>query len=294
MRVATHDGSFHADEVFAVAALRLAEPGVEVVRSRDPAVLAGCDLRVDVGLRNDPGTGDFDHHQKGGAGERPNGIRLASFGLVWRAFGERACGDAAAAVRVDAILVQPVDANDSGQTLAAEALFPGVRAMTVSHAIAAFNPPWDAEGDRNAIENERFTEAVAFATGILEREIASAQAGARATSIVADAIARAPDPRVIELDRSMPWREAVVAGAPDALFVVYPKGDGWGMQTVPRELGSFGNRKDLPEAWAGRSGAELAQATGVADARFCHPSRFIVVAGSHEGILALAGHALAA
>ena len=294
MRIATHDGSFHADEVFAVAALRLAHDDVELVRSRDPALIAGCDLRVDVGLRNDPTTGDFDHHQKGGAGERPNGIRLASFGLVWRAFGAQVCGEPAAAERVDAILVQPVDANDSGQTLASEAQFPGVRAMTVSHAIAAFNPPWDAEGDRGHAEDARFAEAVDFASGILEREIASARAGARATGVVAAAIARAADPRLIELDRSMPWREAVVAGAPEALFVVYPKGDGWSMQTVPRELGSFGNRKDLPEAWAGRSGAELAEATGVPDARFCHPSRFIVVAESHAGILALAGRALAA
>lgn len=293
MRVATHDGSFHADEVFAIAALGLAEAGNEIVRSRDAATIAACDLRVDVGLRSDPATGDFDHHQKGGAGERPNGIRLASFGLVWRAYGERICGDPAAAARVDAVLVQPVDAADSGQTLA-EALFPGVHAMTVSHAIAAFNPPWDVGGDRGPVEDARFAEAVRFATGILEREVASAAAGSRAAGEVAQAIARAQDPRVIELDRSMPWREAVVTGAPEALFVVYPKSDGWGMQTVPRQLGSFGNRKDLPEAWAGRSGAELVEATGVADARFCHASRFIVVAESHEGIRALAVRALAA
>ena len=293
MRVATHDGSFHADEVFAIAALGLAEGRMELVRSRDAATIAACDLRVDVGLREDPATGDFDHHQKGGAGERPNGIRFASFGLVWRAFGEQICGDAAAAARVDSVLVQPVDAADTGQTLS-KSLFPGVHAMTVSHAIAAFNPPWDAGDDLAAEEEGRFTEALRFATGILTREIASAAAGSRATGLVADAIARAADPRIIELDRSMPWREAVVTGAPEALFVVYPKSDGWGMQAVPRELGSFGNRKDLPEAWAGRSGDELAEATGVPDARFCHPGRFIVVAESHEGIHALAARALTA
>jgi uncharacterized UPF0160 family protein len=294
MRVATHDGSFHADEVFAIAALTLAEGRVELVRSRDAETIAACDVRVDVGLRADPGSGDFDHHQKGGAGQRPNGIRLASFGLIWQTFGARACGgDAAVAARVDAVLVQPVDAADSGQTLT-EALFPGVHAMTVSHAIAAFNPPWDADGDLDAAEDARFEEALRFARGILEREIASATAGARAGGLVRAAIARAQDPRLIEIDRSMPWREAVVTGAPEALFVVYPKGDGWGMQAVPRELGAFANRKDLPEAWAGRSGAELAEVTGVPDARFCHPARFIAVAESHEGILALAQRALAA
>jgi len=295
VRVATHDGSFHADEVFALAALGLAGEEIDLVRSRDTSTLSGCDAHVDVGLRADPATGDFDHHQKGGAGERANGIRFASFGLVWQAFGAQACGgDATVARRVDTILVQPVDAHDTGQTLAAESVFPGVRAMTVSHAIAAFNPAWDTEGDLAAAENARFGEALTFARGILEREIASATAGARAAGLVAGAIERADDPRVVEIDRSMPWREAVVTGAPEALFVIYPKSDGWGMQAVPRELGAFGNRKDLPEAWAGRSGAELVEATGVTDARFCHPGRFIVVAESHAGIHALAALALAA
>ena len=81
--------------------------------------------------------------------------------------------------------------------------------------------------------------------------------------------------------------------APDALYVIYPKSDGWGMQAVPRALGEFANRKDLPEAWAGRSGAELAAVTGVPDAMFAHTKRFYASAGSREGIVALATLALA-
>jgi uncharacterized UPF0160 family protein len=85
----------------------------------------------------------------------------------------------------------------------------------------------------------------------------------------------------------------VVTTAPDALFVIYPKSDGWGMQAVPRALGEFANRKDLPEAWAGRSDAELAAVTGVPDAMFAHTKRFYASARSREGILALAQQALA-
>jgi uncharacterized UPF0160 family protein len=82
--------------------------------------------------------------------------------------------------------------------------------------------------------------------------------------------------------------------APEALFVVYPKSDGWGMQAVPREPGAFANRLDLPEAWAGRSGGDLAEVTGVPDAVFAHTARFYASAGSREGIMALAARALAA
>ena len=120
MQVATHDGSFHADEVFALAALSLLDDALEIVRTRDADRLAAADLRVDVGFASDPATGDFDHHQKGGAGERPNGVRYASFGLVWREYGARVCaGDAEVAERVDQSLVQGIDANDTGQTVVA-------------------------------------------------------------------------------------------------------------------------------------------------------------------------------
>ena len=292
MRVATHPGSFHADDVFAIAVLGLAAGPLEIVRTRDPERMAAADARVDVGLRSDPATGDFDHHQKGGAGERPNGIRYASFGLVWRAHGEALAGSAAVAAAVDERLVQGVDATDTGQTLTSP-LFADARPMTVSGVIGAMNPAWDEDLSPDE-EDRRFAEAVELATGILGREIAGAAADERARRLVHDAIGRASDPRVIELDRNMPWREAVVTTAPEALFVMYPKSDGWGLQAVPRQLGAFGNRRDLPAEWAGRSGDELVEVTGVDDAIFCHTARVYASAQTREGITALVRKALAA
>ena len=232
MRVATHPGNFHADDVFAIAVLGLVHGSLDVVRTRDAAAQDAADLRVDVGGRSDPATGDFDHHQKGGAGERPNGIRYASLGLVWRAHGEALAGGPEAAAAIDERIVQGIDANDTGQTIA-QALIDDVRPMSVSGIVAAMNPVWDEHLDP-AEEDARFAEAVAMATRILERELAGAAAFARAQQLVRDAIGRASDPRIIELDRNMPWRETVVTQAPEALYVMYPKSDGWGMQAVPR------------------------------------------------------------
>ena len=135
------------------------------------------------------------------------------------------------------------------------------------------NPVWD-EALRPAEEDARFAEAVALATTILERELHGARAYRRALSLVHDAIGRSRDPRVVELDRKLPWHETVVTTAPEALYVIYPKSDGWGMQAVPAAAGSFENRIDLPAEWAGRSGAELAEVTGVPDAMFAHAARF--------------------
>jgi len=80
----------------------------------------------------------------------------------------------------------------------------------------------------------------------------------------------------------------VVPEAADALFVIYPKRQGFGLEAVPRELGSFANRLDLPASWGGLEGAELVAATGVEEAVFCHAKRFLAVARSRAGIKRLA------
>lgn len=293
MRVATHDGSFHADDVFAVAVLRLLHPDLDIVRTRDPEVLAAADLRVDVGRASDPATGDFDHHQKGGAGVRDNGIPYASFGLVWKAFGTKLTqDDEAAALEVEQRLVQGVDAIDTGFHLTTPKI-DGVRPMDVSDVIDGFNPGWDDEATP-ADRLGRFEHAVALAEGIIQRQIRGALGRQRAHGLVREAIAARRDPRVVELDRNMPWHEPVITGAPEALFVLVPKSDGsWGVQAIPKALGTFENRRPLPEAWAGLNAAELSALTGVEDAVFCHTARFIAVAKTRAGAARLVELALA-
>jgi uncharacterized UPF0160 family protein len=290
--IATHNGSFHADEVFAVATLGLLGEPIEVMRTRDRDALTRADLRVDVGFRDDASAGDFDHHQREFAAARVNGVRYASFGLVWREFGVRVCaGDQAVAGAVEETLVQSVDANDTGQQLT-QSLIDGVRPMSVSAVIAGFNARWD-ETLTDEQERERFDAAVALAQGVLVREVASAASGRRSQRIVREAIAAAPDPRVVELPVNAPWKQVLVPEAPEARFVIYPKRQGFGLEAVPSELGSFENRLDLPAAWGGLEGDELIAVTGVEDALFCHAKRFLAVARSRAGVERLTELALA-
>ena len=292
MLIATHDGSFHADEVFAIAALGLLREPHKVVRTRDRDLLSRADLRVDVGFRYDPATGDFDHHQREFDAVRDNGVRYASFGLIWREVGLRVCeGDPEVADAVDASLVQGVDANDTGQRLS-DTLVDGVHPLTVNGVIGAFNARWD-ETLSPEQERLRFDEAVDLARGIVAREVLSAAAGRRSARIVQEAIASAADPRLVELPVNAPFKQVLVPEAPEALYVIYPKRQGFGLEAVPRELGSFENRRDLPAAWGGLEGDDLIAVTGVADALFCHAKRFLVVASSHAGIEQLARLALA-
>lgn len=288
--VGTHSGSFHADEVFALATLRLARGPLEVIRSRDPKVLARCAVRVDVGRQYDPATGDYDHHQ-GDVGERPNGIRFASFGLVWQEVGVALAGSPEIAHQLDTLIVAPIDAGDNGQELY-DPKIAGVSPYAVSGVIAAMNPPWDVEDGPRA-EREAFDQAIDLAESVLQREIASAQARARAADLVRSAITAASDPRLLELGRGMPWRSVVVNEAPEVRFVISPRTSDWSLQAVPAASHGFANRKALPAAWAGLEGEPLQQVTGVADAVFCHGARFMAVAGSRDGVLELARQALA-
>src|SRR3989344_8466592 len=93
MRIVTHNGRFHIDELFGIAAVMLAYPGKhQVLRTRDMEVVASADVVIDVGGIYDPSKNRFDHHQEGGAGLRENGVPYSSFGLVWQKFGEQLSG----------------------------------------------------------------------------------------------------------------------------------------------------------------------------------------------------------
>ena len=284
-KIITHSGNFHTDEVFACAVLSLLNNGnVEIVRSREKEVWATGDYVVDVGGEYDVTRGRFDHHQEGGAGMRENGIPYSSFGLVWKEFGEKISGSSYVARIIDERIVQPVDAGDNGfETF-------GVRGEVVPYilqdAISSFRPGWN----ESRTEDEGFFEAVPFAEKILRREIIRAQTEEEGKRHAGEAYIKADDKRIIILEDHYPWYEAL-GTKPEPLFVVKPDRGNmgkWKIEAVRSDVHSFKNRKNLPSAWAGKTGAELAEISGVPDALFCHNKLFIAVAGSREGALKLA------
>lgn len=289
LTVATHNGTFHADDIFAFAMLHAATGGqVTLIRTRDEAGLSGADVVFDVGGIFDPAARRYDHHMR----DRPlrtDGAPYSSAGLVWRDFGREVVTAAlpapvAPAVvervwrSVDAGLVRDVDLMDNGAALQ----MPG----HVSALLEAWNPTFAEEGRD---ETDSFCEAARLAGMILERACARAYAAVLAEETVSAARAQSSDPAILVLDRRVPWEDAVFTlGLDSLLYVVRPAGKAWTCSAVPPEPGSFAQRRPLPDAWAGLRDAELARITSVADATFCHPARFVCGAASREGALALA------
>lgn len=131
--IGTHNGHFHADEALAVHMLRQHVPlyaGANLVRTRDPAVLATCHTVVDVGGEYDPATNRYDHHQRSFNTTFPGRpTKLSSAGLVYMHFGReivaRRLGNADAAVQDDTQVslvynklyesfIEALDAHDNG------------------------------------------------------------------------------------------------------------------------------------------------------------------------------------
>lgn len=300
----THSGTFHLDDAFAYAVLRLAlglaAPGVDhaLVRTRDPAAIAVADLVWDVGALHDPAAGRFDHHQRGAPVRDDDGTPFSAAGLVWRAHGEAAvrallapagAGDLAPAVAaaIDREVVRRIDQIDNGVAHPEDAI-------GLSSLVEDCNPSWDmALPAAQEAEDAAFLRAAALAEGVLRRRVEAVRARLAAEAMVAAAHAHSADPRVLELDRKMPWQPAAFARGLPVLFAVYPVPSGtWMVDAMPPEPGSYAQRLPLPEAWAGLRDATLSMASGVADAVFVHPRRFVGGARSREGAMEMAREAM--
>ncbi|MFC1720719.1 MYG1 family protein [Patescibacteria group bacterium] len=287
-KIITHNGNFHADDIFAVATLQLIleKEGFEVIRTRDEEIIKTGDFVIDVGGVYDADKNLFDHHMPEGAGERENKIPYASFGLVWKKFGKELCGTHDVRDKIDKKLAQVIDAADVGIDLFKN-IKENVHPYLLRSFLVSLKPTWKEE---DLDKDFMFDKAVGFAKEVLIREIKVTQDTMEAETAVIKAYDEAKDKRIIVMDEKYPW-ESVLNKYEEPLYVVYPN-ISWRVKAVRDNFNSFENKNDLPESWAGKNDEELADITGVKDAVFCHRARFLAGAKSKEGAIKLAQIAL--
>jgi len=282
--VAIHSGSFHSDDVFAIAALRMIDPDLKVIRTRDNDKLQSADMRVDVGNVYDHKTKDYDHHQKGGAGERENGVPYAAVGLIWKHYGAEISGSPKYVSIIDRMLIQKIDSVDTGH--ADYDLMDPKLPYPLNLVIHCFDPSWQ---DENQDYDTAFEEAVKLATRILSSVIKKIQGRDLAKEIVRKAISKSDNKAYIVLEKYCPWQETTISES-DVNFIIFKGNEGnWIIKTIPVKIGIRSNdRKQFPSEWAGLRLAELSKITGVEDAVFCHNARFICVAKTLDAAKRLA------
>ncbi len=290
--VATHSGKYHTDDLFAVSTIQilLGEDNVEVIRTRDVEEIKKADYVVDIGGVNDSDTEHFDHHQTGGAGTRKNGVPYASFGLVWKKYGEKLAGGFRQAHIVDEKLVQPIDADDNGYPLfllTDEKILP----YKLNTMLSAFRPTWKERQNYDEI----FMEMLPLTRKILKREIELAGQFIEVEGYIQKTYEESDDKQIIVFGEDQQYgREPignVLCTYPEPLFaIVYrPEQGAWQTLAIKKSFDTFESRKRLTEEWGGnKSPEELQKLTGFPDVIFVHNNGFLALSKSKETALGLA------
>lgn len=316
--IATHHGSFHADEAMACAMLKCLPAYVKmpILRTRNPAEIDKAAIVADVGGTYEPSKHRYDHHQKTFTetySKDYSEIKLSSAGLVFKHFGaevvEALCGpigqkavDVIVAKTYDS-LIRELDALDNGVNIADS---PRFRFCThLGARVGRLNPGWQ-EKSSPEIENARFQQAMQLAAKELFDVVCGYATGwLPARVIVEEALAKRhevhPSGEIMKLPSFCPWQEHLFDleseeeknRTPLTKYCLFADSRaGWRIQAVPAARGTFENRLTLPKAWCGVRDNDLSELTGIPGCVFVHANGFIGGHSTESGAFEMAVKAL--
>lgn len=246
----THNGTFHADDVFASAFLQLINPHLKIIRSSFVP-------RNFTGIVFDIGGGEFDHHDLNNE-KRTNGIPYASFGKLWRKYAPQLWGKYVYN-KVDKKLIQALDLSDNTGKYDSLCL-----------AISSFNPSSDNEtGDKE------FFKAVDFAKTILNNLICNEQKNQIEEEKVKEIYNNSFVKEILIFKEGLHFTDTL----PDteAVYVIFPsKRGGYMAQGVPKNCDTIELKKPFPKIWTEKLPKYLT---------FCHNSRFLIAGETLEDLI---------
>lgn len=123
INILTHDGTFHSDEVFAVALLKKFKKGdINLIRTRDQELIEKAQedrdfYVIDVGGEYNEKNKNFDHHQRNFEEKWQDGELLSSCGLIWKYLKRKGFlknYDKDLLIRVEDELIKKIDIHDNG------------------------------------------------------------------------------------------------------------------------------------------------------------------------------------
>lgn len=321
LKIGTHNGHFHCDEVLACFMLKLLPQykNAEIVRTRDQKVLDTCDIVVDVGGVFDPEKHRYDHHQRSFT-ETMSSLcagkkwvtKLSSAGLVYLHFGRKVISqilevkvdDPITEVVFDQVyenFIEEVDGIDNGVNQYDGT--PRYKVTTnLSGQVSNLNPSWN-ETDKD--EEEQFKKAMEIVGKVfLDRVLYCKNSWLPARELVEEALngrnkVDASGEIMCLSQGGCPWKdhlftlEKELEISPLIKYVLYTDTAGkWRVQCVPKLLGSFENRLSLPKEWQGLRDQELSDKSGIPGCIFVHANGFIGGNTTYEGALAMAKYSL--
>lgn len=304
-RIAVHDQTFHADDCLSVYFLHNTKEfeNAEVIRTRDPEVLATCDAVCDTGGVYDHEKRRYDHHQPSFNEKFPGSdIPLASCGTCYLHFGKEIVTNILARYGrdigeyVDFIyesmyhgFLKEVDANDNGISQYGPDVEPLYFTHTgISARVAMLNTDGTFEEAVQLIGTE-------FEQMLLRTFDSTIPAIAVTKSSFEKRTEVDPSGKIVVMDESCGFERHLKhleeeTGCEPILFVVSERSDGaWQIKAMSTGRG-FELRKPLP--FAGLRDQELSDACGIPGGVFVHRNAFLGGFKTKEAAIAFAKLAL--
>ncbi|CAI5740432.1 unnamed protein product [Hyaloperonospora brassicae] len=319
--IGTHNGTFHCDEALAVSMLKLLPQFAahDVLRTRDEAQLAQCDVVVDVGGVYDPEALRFDHHQRSFDGTFDGRqTKLSSAGLVYKHFGREIIQALAAPTTVldDETLellhrkayetfIEHIDGIDNGVEVASagdgQKLTYNYQVSTsLSSRVSYLNPRWNEDQGSDRV-NEQFQQAMyltitEFTDAVHDLVHSWLPARALVEKAVNQRFETHKSGEIVHFPEYCPWKshlhdlEAKLLIPGQIKFVLYndPTGNMTRVQALNVAPGSFALRTGLLPAWRSLRNEELSQVAGIEGCTFVHNAGFIGGNRTYEGALEMA------
>lgn len=284
MRLVTHDGSFHYDEVLSTAVLLEIYPDAEVIRTRVNEIIDTGDIVYDVGRVFDPSRNRFDHHQKSfqDTFSPKYGIKLSSSGLIYKYYcdklfekyglhrSSRIYEEIREKIYVEFFL--PADAIDNGYDI----IFGKIKSRTVADVVKSFNV-YNSSSTSIKEENRRFRNALEFVTldlrnylnNIFSDYVINYESLYEEMSKLKGDIFVTNKKFTTDLIYDINQRLDK-----DIKFVIVRNDKDARIFTMPVEKGKFEVKYPLHPEWRGLAGDDLVRVSGIPDCVFVHVSGF--------------------
>lgn len=290
MRLVTHNGRFHYDEVLSTSMLLKIYPDAEVVRTRDPAGIEEGDVVYDVGSVFDPETRRFDHHQSTffETFSPEHNIKLSSSGLVFKYFHR----DLLSVYGIDPtsriydVVVEKAycefflyaDAIDNGYDICCE-----IRPRSIADMVGLFNPEECTSGE----EDRRFHDVLEIVSRDLENYMKRLRTWADSYEAMEEKVVITDSP-ILVLDRHYSTSlvlEVESKHGKDFKFMVFPSGGLYKVIAIPRSKGTFETKNPLKKEWRGLRDEELSSVSGIEGCVFVHSSGFMGINRTFENAM---------
>ncbi|KAI5168759.1 hypothetical protein PAEPH01_0397 [Pancytospora epiphaga] len=296
LKLVTHSGNFHYDEILATALLEIIFEKVELIRTRDRNIIKTGDIVYDVGGIFNPDANHFDHHQNtfNETFSSKYTVKLSSCGLIYKYFCDRLFTKYS--FYKENILYEEIkdkiysefflyaDAIDNGISLGAT-----IPPRTLSDLVARFNVyNSSSEAELERKQQVQFRKALEIVkldlTNYIEyifteyvpnyyevyKEVIGVTGDIYITKL------KAQPSLVFEVDEKL---------KKNIKYVIYTNRNEYRIVALPVKKGSFETRVPLLEKWRGLRDEELVSASGISDSIFVHATGFTGSAKTLSGAI---------